>query len=177
MSIRYGSVGMLINPSVYLQDCAAGIFSSLTILFRGKRQKTNVTSKRKTCSNNRIGLLAYIMFIHVLGCADRERKGILQHLWRLHRSNGGLFAREAVRRERRGQQVWLTPSDNSWWVCRMLHVFILACALSNHVSPLLNRPLSPSLSLLELSLYELVKSFPCHQSSRRSQKGSGCSFW
>ncbi|MEQ2181935.1 hypothetical protein GOODEAATRI_016822, partial [Goodea atripinnis] len=29
----------------------------------------------------------------------------------------------------------------------------------------------------ELSLYELGKSIPCQQSSRQSQKDSGCSFW
>lgn len=47
----------------------------------------------------------------VSGCADRKGEGVLQHLRRLHRSNGRLSAGEAVRRQRRGQQVRLTPSN------------------------------------------------------------------
>lgn len=97
------------------------------------------------------------------GYPDRKGEGGLQHLRGLHSSGGCLFAREALRWERRGQQVRDTGE------------YSLASLIVSGDS--LNSFCFVWSFSAELSSSGPGKSSPCQQSSRRSLRDGDCSSW
>jgi len=94
-----------------------------------------------------------------VGRADREGEGRLQRLGRLHRSGRRLFAREALRRERRWQQVRRSGGQNEctfFLQWRLLFAFFCFFVFCNRFPVWINRDVFHSLRAIIIRAGEVI---------------------